>query len=77
MKMTMTMKMAIVDLLTYRTSCSHKYDGELDYLQHGDEQGLRDGVLLCLAVVPHAVVAHLLPEVAEDQHANQGHLIRA
>ena len=77
MKMTMTMKMAIVDLLTYRTSCSHKYDGELDDLQHGDEQGLRDGVLLCLAVVPHAVVAHLLTEVAQDERADQGHLIRA
>ena len=63
--------------LIYCTSCSHKYDGELDYLQHGDEQGLRYGVLIRLAVVPHAVVAHLLPEVAEDERADQGHLIRA
>ena len=45
---------------TAPTSRPDEHDGELDDLEHGDEQRLRDGVLLGLAEVPHAVVAHLL-----------------
>ena len=45
---------------TVPTSRPDEHDGELDDLEHGDEQRLRDGVLLGLAEVPHAVVAHLL-----------------
>ena len=48
----------------FHTSCSDKHDAELDDFQHGDKERLWYGVLLGLAEVPHAVVAHLLQEIA-------------